>query len=289
MARHINLPQLRTFIAIADTGTMTKAVEKVNLTQSAASQQIAKLEEALGVKLLERNTNKVTLSNHGKLLYSCGRELLMLNDRILENLGEASKAVEIKLGVPHDLVEVFIPPILREFGETHPHVTVTLSSLSSWKLFEQYTIGKLDMALVTDPVGTNRGEVLLEDELVWVGARDGKASQAWPIMVTLGGDGCQFSEPIADALMRSGIEWQSTHHIGGLGSVFASLAADREIAPLLSSTVPSFLAVQRSATLPKLPHFQISLVGASVSKSLEQAALAKQIKNYFSKLSVHVK
>jgi DNA-binding transcriptional LysR family regulator len=279
--RNIDVALLRTFIAVAELGQISKAAQRVNVTQSAASQQIARLETMLGVALLERGPNRIRLSADGDLLYGKAIHMLALNDEMLLEMDKSGSAVEIRLGVPHDLVEHFIPPILKRFGKSCPKVRVTLVSLSTSELIKLMEVGHIDLTLTTELSGSGEGDVLLLDQLVWVGAKNGRAFSTEPLVVSLGEDGDKFRTPTIAALNGAGIVYRSINQIGSLGSVLAMLAADMAVAPFLSSTVPGFLGVINSARLPELPEFEIKLVRAMDAIPPEHNTLARHIREYF--------
>ncbi len=80
--RNLDTSLLRAFVAVADTAGMTAAANLLHLTQAAVSQQIKRLEEALGAQLFERDRRGLRLTNAGERLYGRAKRLLALNDEI---------------------------------------------------------------------------------------------------------------------------------------------------------------------------------------------------------------
>jgi DNA-binding transcriptional LysR family regulator len=286
MQKNLNISLLRTFAAVAELGQITLASERVHVTQSAASQQIQRLEKQLGVKLLERTSNKVELSQAGERLYASVRKILALNDQILADLDRDRKTFDLRFGVSHDIVERVLPPVLRNFKETHPNVAVILSSLPTSELMCMFDAGALDVMLATEPLGSSKGIPVMVDDLVWVGAKGARAIEFDPIPVALGGESDRFSQTAKQALNRSGLHWQQVSQSGDLGSVFAMLAADMVIAPLLSRLVPHPLCAISDPRLPKLPQFQINIVISPQASRPELIDFAQQVKRFFSDLLI---
>lgn len=284
MPRNIDIALLRTFVAVAELGQITKAAQRVNLSQSAASQQITRLEEQLGVSLLLRSANRIRLSPEGEQLYNSAAQMLMLNDSIMREMRASRTALEVRLGVPHDLVERFSPPVLKRFGESHPHVSVKLVSLPTCELRRLLHMGEVDLTLVTELHGFDEGEKLMTDRLVWVGAKGAVAPRSNPLVVALGGDGDRFTEPTTEALNKCGTNWRKVQQIGSLGSVLAMLAADMAVAPFLSRTVPHFLSILEGENLPSLPEFSINLLQSSQAQLPEHQVLADHIRDFFQDL-----
>ncbi|HSD91537.1 MAG TPA: LysR family transcriptional regulator [Methyloceanibacter sp.] len=90
---------LRTFVAICDCGSFTKAAREVNLTQSAVSLHVKRLEDQVGVRLIVRNARGLRLTEQGEVLQSYARRILALYKEAEQHLGRGSTA-SIKVGVP---------------------------------------------------------------------------------------------------------------------------------------------------------------------------------------------
>lgn len=111
MARNLDLTALRAFVAVVDAGGVTRAAGLLNLTQSAVSMQLKRLEESLGLALFLRSARKLMLTPEGDQLLTHARKMLAINDEALARLGLAGHEGEIRLGVPHDIVYPAIPGI----------------------------------------------------------------------------------------------------------------------------------------------------------------------------------
>ena len=113
MRRNLDLAALRALAAIADFGGVTRAAHVLNLTQSAVSMQIKRLEESLGLSVLDRSGRGVSLTGEGEQLLAYGRRILALNDEAVERLTDSDFEGEIVIIVPHDIVYPHIPHVLR--------------------------------------------------------------------------------------------------------------------------------------------------------------------------------
>ena len=109
MIRNFDLTALRSFVAISDAGGVTRAAGFLNLTQSAVSMQIKRLEDMLQIEVLDRTGRKVALTAAGEQLLGYARRMLALNDEAFGRLTHNSFEGEIVLGVPHDIVYPNIP------------------------------------------------------------------------------------------------------------------------------------------------------------------------------------
>jgi DNA-binding transcriptional LysR family regulator len=128
MPRQLDLNALRSFVAVAETGGVTRAAGFLNLTQSAVSMQLKRLEESLGITLLDRSARSVSLTAPGEQLLGYARRLLDLNDEVMARLTDQAFEGEIVLGVPHDIVYPAIPQVLNRFAADYPRMKVQLVS-----------------------------------------------------------------------------------------------------------------------------------------------------------------
>lgn len=279
--RNLDISLLRTFVAVADLGQISKAAGLVHVTQSAASQQVARLEKQLGLTLLERRANSVSLSPDGQRLYDDAAKILSLNDSILARVAKTLAMIEVRLGVPYDLVDRMVPSVLKEFSKSHPEVSVHLISLPTEDLLHLFHAGEADIIITTEPKGEGNGTLLLDDRLVWVGSQEASVVNVDPLPVALGGKLDRFSGPVIEALEQADINWKQIKLKGGLEAVLAVLAADMAIAPFLSCIVPESLSVARHERLPALPEYQILLLPRPDHKSPELEALSRHIRAFF--------
>ncbi|MGC1548152.1 MAG: LysR family transcriptional regulator [Rhodanobacter sp.] len=281
--RSIDADLLRAFVAVAETGRMTAAAKVVNLSQGAVSQQIKRLESLFDAKLFERRADAVHLTRDGEKLIALAHRLIALNDEVMSQMRGADFVGEVRLGVPHDIVGMLMPPILRAFRQAHPNVLVTLVSDTTQALRAHLRDRKIDLTLMTEPQPGNREQLLLTDRLVWVGAHGGDAGQRRPLSVALGQESCGFRASAIEALTKAGIDWRPICQVGSLEPVFATLEADMAVAPFLSRTVPDRLLVLNNNDLPSLPLFHINLRLRSNGVSDVALELARHIREGFSK------
>lgn len=206
MPRNLDLTALRSFVAVADTGGVTKAAGRLHLTQSAVSMQLKRLEEALGVQLLDRANRSVTTTAEGEQLLSYARRMLALNDEVWGRLTAQEFEGEITLGVPHDIIYPYIPPILRKFAQDFPRMQIKLISAPTTELRDMFGRGDCDMILTTEVQPGPGGEVLVQLPLVWIGADGGTAYKQRPLPVAFCSR-CIFRSGVLRRMDEAGVEW----------------------------------------------------------------------------------
>src|SRR5579872_6696427 len=206
MVRNLDTAVLRTFLGVADAASMTGAAAVLNLTQAAVSQQIKRLKEMFGTQLFERDRRGMRLTHSGERLFGKARKLVALNDEIFTDMTAPTEEGEARFGVPYDLVNTYLPPILKNFAKAFPRVKISLVSKPSVILLESLKSGEIDLALVEDRAPDD-GEVLAIEPLVWVGAKGGEAHLKRPLPVSFGSEVCVFRPAVKEALNAAGIEW----------------------------------------------------------------------------------
>ena len=260
MARNLDITLVRTFVTAADSASMTVAANSLHLTQGAVSQQIRRLEEALGCTLFERDRRGLRLTPVGERLLGKARRLLGMNDEIWAEMSASAMQGRVRLGVPYDLVGTTLAPVFRAYTEAWPQIDISLVCGSSPELAETLAAGDIDLAIIEEPVGATTGECLRVEPLVWVGARGGRARLKRPLPVSMVTDTCAFRPVVLAALRDQGFEWRTVFENGNIEATTATVRTDLAVTAWLASTVPADLDILGAdAGLPALPNFSINL------------------------------
>jgi DNA-binding transcriptional LysR family regulator len=127
MSALIDVDQLRTFIAIVETGSFTKAAEVVHKTQSAVSMQMKRLEERLGKAIFARDGRASKLTEDGDRLLDYARRIIKLNVEALAAFDDAELAGRVRLGLPDDYADRYLPEIMARFSRAYPSVELTVT------------------------------------------------------------------------------------------------------------------------------------------------------------------
>ncbi len=259
MPRNLDLTALRSFVTVAETGGVTRAAGQLNLTQSAVSMQLKRLEEALGQPLLDRSGRGIGLTPQGEQLLGYGRRMLILNDEVWARMRDEQFEGEVLLGVPHDIVYPHIPGVMQRFAAEYPRVRIQLVSSYTLALKQRFDKGDLDVILTTESnLGAN-GETLSSQHLIWVGAPGGIAWKARPLRLAFE-DGCIFRGPVQKALDEADIPWEMAVTSESSRTIDASVSADLAVhANLVGNSVPYMEVIDHSGALPDLPVFNINM------------------------------
>lgn len=261
MVRNLDTQTLRTFIAVAEMASMTLAAERLHLTQGAISQQIKKLEEVLGAPLFVRARSGLKLTEAGERLFGKARRLVCLNDSIWAEMTNTNCCGAISVGVPLDIIAAdALPRILRAFSERHDEIDLSVHCEPTARLREKVASGQLDLAILEEFPGSQLGETLYADRLVWVGARGGAAASGDPLPLSMVDPDCVFRPRVFEALDRARRSWKSVFESGSREATVAMIRMDLAVGAMLETTVPHDVEVlSGEATLPPLPSCNVTL------------------------------
>ncbi|MCF8485888.1 MAG: LysR family transcriptional regulator [Rhodobacteraceae bacterium] len=281
MPRNLDLTALRSFVAIADAGGVTRASGFLNLTQSAVSMQIKRLEEMLGVEVLDRSGRQVSLTAAGELLLGYARKMLALNDEVMGRLTRDPHEGEVVLGVPHDIVYPVIPQVLQHFARAYPKMKVTLISSFTRVLKAQFGRGECDIILTTENGTDPQGETLAELSLVWVGAPGGIAWKGRPLKLAFEHN-CIFRQGVQAALDKAGIPWQMAVESDSTRTIEASVSADLAVHTVLAGSEPPYVdRISHGGALPELQRMKVNLYVAEPTHSVAVQELAALIRRAY--------
>lgn len=257
---------LRTFVAIAETGSFTSAANAVFRTPSAVSMQIKKLEDTLGRSVFSRDARSVTLTTEGEMLLGYARRLLAINREAVSKFIIPDISGVVRLGSPDDYGERILPHVLKRFALSHPSVAVDVVIDQSVNLRRRMDDRTLDITLVTNSYRNSMAgaEVLLTEPIVWAGAKGGSAHLREPLPVSLWEEGCAWRAGALEALGREGrnyrVAYMSAHTAGQRAAIMADLA----VAPLPKSFLGSeMVELTPKDGMPEMGTYSLAMFVAS--------------------------
>jgi DNA-binding transcriptional LysR family regulator len=282
MVRNLDLTALRSFVAIADAGGVTRAAGFLNLTQSAVSMQIKRLEDMLETALLDRSARKVALTPAGEQVLSYARRMLALNDEVYGLLTRSNYVDEVTLGVPHDIVYPAIPQVLQRFAKEFPKVKVRLLSSFTRSLKEQFARGECNLIVTTEDRVEEGGETLTELPLIWVGAPGGQAWRQRPLPLAYE-QRCIFRQGVQARLDARGIPWILAVDSDNTRTIEATVSADLAVHTVLEGSEPRHVErIAHGGLLPDLGGMKINLYVGGGARGAAIPALADLIRRAYS-------
>ncbi|WP_085905328.1 LysR family transcriptional regulator [Kiloniella majae] len=285
--RNFDLGTLRSFITVSETGGMTAAANKLHMTQSTISMQIKRLEESVGLPLLDRNSGRgIRPTAEGDQLLGYARSMLDLNDEIWGRLTAPKYEGSICLGVPGDVIRPHIPNVLKQFNRDFPRVQVRLKTAGSIDLATEIEHGQQDLILTTEVYDKDKklpdnGELLAVQPLLWTGAVNGHAWMARPLPVAMV-RGCAFRRSMIDALEQANIPWLDAVDTDSEDSTSVAVAADFAVRPELPTfSDPGIEEIDHRGELPTLPRCSINMYLADGPNKVLAEELAIYIRGAF--------
>ena len=270
----LDLDVLRTFVAIAETGSFTAAANAVFRTPSAVSMQIKKLEETLRCAVFNRDARSVSLTADGEILMGYARRMLAINREAVSKFVVPDMSGVVRLGSPDDYGERVLPAVLKRFSQSHPSVAVDVIIDQSVNLRRRLAERELDITLFT--VCRNvppEAEILLTEPIVWGGARGGCAYLRKPLPVSVWEEGCAWRADALEALGRDGVEYRIAYMSAHTAGQRSAILADLAIAPLPRSFIgDEIVALGPEHGLPQLSNYTLAMIVAPDASAPVRAA-----------------
>ena len=237
---------LRSFLAVVDTGSFTRAATSVHLSQSTVSQQIRRLEVQLGCDLLDRSGKYVVTTPEGERLVGYARRIIALMAEAAQQLTLGMEQGVIRLGVPEDFAAHPLTSMLASFADAFPGVRLEVTSGLSHELWQGYQAAELDVVLVKQRVGSSEGLVSWPEPLAWVDSREHPTAGKDPLPLVAFPIGGLYRNEMIHALDASGRRWRVAFVSASLASLSAAVEDGLGV-----SLLPRRLATPGQRILPE--------------------------------------
>ncbi|WP_284976192.1 LysR substrate-binding domain-containing protein [Arthrobacter sp. efr-133-TYG-104] len=275
--------QLRTFLAVAETLSFTKAAERLGLAQPTVSQHVRKLEAAAKRALVARDTREVRLTDNGDAMAGFARNILAAHDSAARYFSGSAMRGRLRFGTADDLAITGLPRVLREFRQLYPQINLELTVSQSDQLYKRLNAGQLDLVFVKWVAGAKEGAVVRHDNFAWVGLEQTQLEPGAPVPL-IAYPAPSLSRKLAiDALEAAGRTWRITCSTKQISGVLAAVRAGIGVAVMPASLVPEDLKVitQRFG-LPPVGDVDFTLIrnplaNAEVIDALTQAIMGRTL------------
>lgn len=269
---------LRTFVTAADAGNLTRAADRLRLSQPTISLQLKRLEDYLGRRLIERTPRSFRLTDAGETLLNYGRRILSLSDEVVSQLTEPTVAGVVRLGTPEDFATTHLSKVLAAFSRAHPNVALEITTDLTLNLMGRFGQGEFDLVLVKrEPRGPSEGVRVWREALVWACASEHAVDfsarpDALPLVVSP--HPCVYRKRAMKALDDAGRLWRVAYTSTSLAGAQAAVRAGLGLTVLPAGMVPAdFTKLGPKAGLPALPDTEIALLtGSPLSQPVELLA-----------------
>ncbi len=254
----LDTESLRTFAMVLDTGGMTSAAQQLNISQSAVSWKIKRLEKQVGRDLIIRDGRSLRPSPDGQELLTYARSIIDLHDEAVAKLSSSALTGRLRLGVTEEVSAELVGEAAGRFDRIHPDVVIDIVVDRGHKLEELLERGKLDVALIqVFPADLHSNDtVLWEDDQVWICSPGWTYGEGTVPLVTFGEHG--FYRPLAERMLSEAmIDHRLAFSGPSLGSLLAAVEAGFGVALVSSRSVSgNVIPWPRGESLPQLPIVQ---------------------------------
>lgn len=252
-----NIPTdlLRTFVAVVDNRSFTKAANSLGVTQPAVSAQIKRLQSLLGEEIFDRTVQGVSLTPHGEVVVTYARRLLSINDQIVHLGGGSRPDLIIRIGTSSDYTVALLPGILSRFRARFPAVRFNVSAGFSEPLMRQLRDGELDLF-----IGLSNGEPRDAHEvwaapLVWVRGADLRLELGDTVPLVSYGEPSVYHRAAVGALRAAGIAWDEVFTGPIMASLSGAVTAGLGVMPITRRrAIDSGMIIADDLPLPALSH-----------------------------------
>jgi DNA-binding transcriptional LysR family regulator len=258
MARDLEIALLRSFVTAVRAGSISRAATALGHTQPALSQQLRRLESAVGRPLLHRSPSGVAPTRAGEELLPYAERILSLSAQALTETGRALTG-HCGVGLLEDLAASRLPQALADLARLHPGATLEVLSLSNTATRQAYDDGRVQLVLdaVPDVPGPPRWTV--RRPLVWAIGQDVDVA-ADPLPVVLFSTPCSWRTPVLETLERADRRWRVAFESNSLVGVLAAVRAGLGVAALMPANLEPVMARHDTDALPTLPDVELGLV-----------------------------
>ncbi len=285
MYPNLDVDLLKTFIAIAETGSFTRAAEEVHKTQGAVSMQMKRLEDILGRALFVREGRQSRLTPDGERLLDFARRIVRLNDEAVVTFARPELSGVVRFGVPDDYADTVLPELMARFARTHPLVQVDVDCQGSGTLVALTREGKKDISLISAQVGTPGIEVVRREPLVWVSSLRHQVHEHDILPLAVAQPGCTWRDNVFQQLDSRNRNYRIAYASYSSSALKAAVLSGLAVGTVPRVSVrPGMRILSEDDGFPPLMSIEIGLVFAPGARNPAVEALADHIRDSLASL-----
>ncbi len=272
---------LRSFVSIVETGSVTETARRLGRTQPAITLQMKRLEDLTGKALFREDSRRPMLTDEGDMVLSYAKSILKLHDELLSRLSSPDIEGHVILGTPDLYAAYLLPSILALFRQSFPRIQVELRCSLSTPLVALVQRGEVDIALVTRMGGFSGGQVVRQEQLVWMMGERYDIHRANPVPLALLPPGNIYREYAIEGLERAGRKWRIACVSESVGGLQAAVFSGMAITVLgKSALVPGMRQIGVNEYFPPLPAVDLLLYRAPAPQTASATALHDYLAHY---------
>jgi DNA-binding transcriptional LysR family regulator len=233
---------LRTFLAVARSGSMTDGAARIHRSQSATSLQVKRLEAILGKEVFERHGRGVVLSETGRRLLPIAQEVTARLDAALTSICGETVRGRLRLAIPDDHGRARLARIIAAFVREYPEVELDVTCAISSGFPEDLRKGRLDLAVYEVETPAIGEELLHEDPTCWVTSVHADFRTADILPVALFDHACWWRDAATASLEACGRPYRVVYSSQSVAGVAAAVEAGIAVGLLGRSSLHPGLA-----------------------------------------------
>jgi DNA-binding transcriptional LysR family regulator len=215
---------LRAFVAIIDAGSFTRAADRLHMTQSTISQQLARLEDGAGQVLVDRDARPVRATPSGERLLGYARRILALQQEARTALGDPAGTSSIRIGLPEDVFGGPMAELFRDFAQVHREIRLDVTAGLSRDLARRYREGELDIVVVKESAPSADCRASFPEPMGWIERVDA-GDWPQPIPLVVFPPGGLYRDQMFDRIERERRRWYVAFSGSSLPSVLVAVEA----------------------------------------------------------------
>lgn len=277
----INLPTdvLRSFLAVIDLGSFTKAGQLLGRTQPAISLQIRKLEELVSMSLMDTSGRNIALTREGERLARYSRQLLAVNDEIVARLLHKQTTGNLRVGLPNDYAVAFFQKSLANFSKLHQDVEMSIQCDTSESLLSMFERDELEIVVAMFEGAPPPGLIYTWAERpIWVAGGDFDAENKPTIPIVAHPEGCHYRDRMIRSLDQIGKPWRITFCSPGINGLQLAVQSGFGVTALTRRTLMRGMRVLTEGDgFPPLPDIHVGMFFKNTGASTAALLLVNHI------------
>jgi len=281
-SQDLDVSLLRTFLAVAQHGSMGKTAAAVDRTQPAISARIMRLERIVGQKLFARRRSGAKLTRHGELLVTYANRAVSLSEEALGQLRGAAANQRLSLGMSPDFALVGFAATMKRFRALHPGLELKVIVTDGNRVDALLNAGKLDLAVAQPDSMTQAPSVTWWTALEWAVSFELRIDSSRTLPLVLFEPPCPWQDEMLNSLQAAGWKWRVTFESTSLDAILAAVQSGLGMAVLCGELIRARgLSSVENLQLPPAPRIQFGLFHADAVPSEAASALERALDSMF--------
>lgn len=216
---------LRAFVTIADTGSFTLAAERLHMTQSTISQQLGRLEQAVGRELVDRSARPTRPTASGERLLGHARRILALQQEAQALLADPAGTAAMRIGLPDDIFTAPMGRVFAAFSSRHREIRLDVTTGLSRDLTRRFRAGEFDVVVVKEPAASADHRASFPEAIGWFESTEAGGEWPDPVPLVAFPPGGLYRETMFERIEHERRRWYVSFTGSSLDSVLRAVEA----------------------------------------------------------------